>query len=46
MLTELGKRIDEQSDNFNKALETMRKKTVRAGYCSVAQSCPTLWAAA
>ena len=26
MLTELGKRIDEQSDNFNKALETMEKK--------------------
>ena len=30
MLTELGKRIDEHSENFNKELENTPKEPVRA----------------
>ena len=29
MLTELGKRIDEQRENFNKELESTKKEPVR-----------------
>ena len=29
MLTELGKRIDEQTENFNKELENIKRKPVR-----------------
>ena len=30
MLTEVGRRIDKHSKNFNKETENMKKKTIRA----------------
>ena len=46
MLTELGETIDEQSDNFNKELENMKKENYQNWLLLVAQLCLTLWTAA
>ena len=34
LLTKLGKRLDEHSENFNKELENIKKEPVRTEECS------------